>query len=137
MPASACQRSKRGIYAGAGGTFRLGQQIPKKVAMEVILTGQPISAARGLELGLVNRVVPAEALLDAALDLAEAICANAPLAVQASKRIANGISDGGVPADVEHWERTKAEGAVSMRSEDSMEGMRAFAEKRQPVWQGK
>lgn len=128
---------KRGIYAGAGGTFRLGQQIPKKVAMEVILTGQPISATRALELGLVNRVVPAESLLDSALDLAEVICANAPLAVQASKRIANGITDGGVAADDENWERTNTEGVTLMRSADSMEGMRAFAEKRQPIWQGK
>ncbi|KRE56055.1 enoyl-CoA hydratase [Arthrobacter sp. Soil736] len=128
---------KRGIYAGAGGAFRLGQQIPKKAAMEVILTGQPITAARALELGLVNRVVPAESVLDAALELAEAICANAPLAVQASKRIANGISAGTVAADDEHWQRNGAEGARLMSSQDAREGMQAFAEKREPVWQGK
>lgn len=128
---------KRGIYAGAGGAFRLGQQIPKKVATEIILTGQPITAARALELGLVNRVVPAESLLTEALKLAHSICANAPLAVQASKRIANGISDGSVVAEDEHWQRTEAEGVVLMNSQDSREGMRAFTEKRAPQWQGK
>src|SRR5215211_7050709 len=84
---------KRGIYAGAGGAFRLPQQLPKKVAMEMILTGEPITAQRALELRLVNRVVPRDDVLDAALELAERICANAPLAVQASKRIALGIVD--------------------------------------------
>jgi len=128
---------KRGIYAGAGGAFRLGQQIPKKVATEIILTGLPITAERALELGLVNRVVPAEFLLKEALALAEIICANAPLAVQASKRIAHGISDGSVGADDEHWQRSEAEGTSLLNSQDSREGLHAFAEKRPPQWQGR
>ena len=128
---------KRGILAGAGGAFRLGRQIPQKIAMEAILTGEPISAARALELGLVNRVVPAGQLLEAALGLAERIMANAPVSVQASKRIARGIADGAVPAEQADWDRTGAEGKIVMASADAREGMRAFADKRAPQWQGR
>jgi crotonobetainyl-CoA hydratase len=128
---------KRGIYAGAGGAFRLGRQIPPKIAMEAILTGEPIPAATALQLGLVNRVVPAGGLLDAAFDLAERIMSNAPVAVQASKRIARGISDGAVTAERDDWDRSHAEGQVIITSADAAEGMRAFAEKRAPRWQGK
>jgi crotonobetainyl-CoA hydratase len=128
---------KRGIYAGAGGAFRLGRQIPPKIAMEAILTGEPIPAAMALQLGLVNRVVPAEGLLDAAFDLAERIMSNAPVAVQASKRIARGISDGAVTSERDDWDRSHAEGQVIITSADAAEGMRAFAEKRAPRWQGK
>lgn len=128
---------KRGIFAGAGGAFRLPRQIPPKVAMEAMLTGQPIPAQRALELGLVNRVVPPDGLLDTAFALADAICENAPIAVQTSKRIARGITDGHVAAEDDDWARTAAEGTQLMRSEDAKEGMRAFAEKRAPQWQGR
>lgn len=128
---------KRGIFAGAGGAFRIGQQVPKKIGMEILLTGQPLPAHRALEIGLINRVVPQDEVLDAALELAALICENAPLAVQTTKRIANGITDGIVEADQTHWERSEREGQNLMRSADSMEGMRAFAEKRAPQWQGK
>ncbi|MFI5060124.1 MAG: crotonase/enoyl-CoA hydratase family protein [Actinomycetales bacterium] len=128
---------KRGIFAGAGGAFRLPRQIPQKVAMEAILTGQPIPAQRASELGLVNRVVPLENLLDEALALAELICQNAPLAVQTSKRIARGITDQHVAAEDGDWARTAAEGKNLMRSEDAREGMVAFAEKRAPQWKGR
>jgi len=127
---------KRGIFAGAGGTFRLPRQIPEKVAMEAILTGQPITAQRAHELGLVNRVVPLEGLLDEALALAASICENAPLAVQVSKRIARGITDGDIVAEATDWERTGVEGGHLMRSADAREGMLAFAEKRAPRWEG-
>lgn len=128
---------KRGIFAGAGGAFRLGRQIPKKIALEAMLTGQPISAARAHELGLVNRLVPQADVLDAAIELAELICENAPLAVQVTKRIANGITDGAIEAENNDWERSETEGQALMRSADALEGMRAFAEKRAPHWQGK
>jgi crotonobetainyl-CoA hydratase len=128
---------KRGIFAGAGGAFRLARQIPDKIAMEHLLTGLPMTAARALELGLVNRVVPAGQLLAAAFELADAIGENAPLAVQVSKRIARGISDGHIASDDEHWARTKSEAATLMRSADAAEGMRAFAEKRAPKWTGR
>ena len=78
--------------------------------MEMIMTGEPISARRALELGLVNRVVPPDELIDAAVALAEQICANAPLSVQASKRIACGIIDGRIPAEDDAWALSAAEG---------------------------
>jgi crotonobetainyl-CoA hydratase len=128
---------KRGIYAGAGGAFRLPRQIPVKVAMEAMLTGRPIPAARAYELGLVNAVVQAEKLLEAAFELADAINENAPLAVQATKRIARGIDDSTVPTEDRDWERSAREGKRLMASADAMEGMRAFAEKRAPRWEGR
>jgi crotonobetainyl-CoA hydratase len=128
---------KRGILAGAGGAFRLGRQIPEKIALEAILTGDPISARKALELGLVNRVVAPDQLLDAAFELAERIMANAPVSVQASKRIARGITEGTVAAERPDWERSQAEGHVVIASADAREGMRAFAEKRSPRWQGR
>jgi crotonobetainyl-CoA hydratase len=127
---------KRGILAGAGGAFRLVQQVPKKIAMEMLLTGDPISAPRALELGLVNAVVPRGDLIEAALALAGRIAVNAPLSVQSSKRIALGIADGRVAADAAAWEQTRIEAVALMRSDDAREGPRAFAEKRMPVWKG-
>lgn len=128
---------KRGILAAAGGAFRLVQQLPKKVAMEILLTGDPIDAARALELGLVNLVVPHDELLGAAMRLAERITVNAPLSVQASKRIALGIADGRIGSDDAGWALTRRESKVVMRSEDATEGPRAFAERRLPEWRGR
>lgn len=128
---------KRGILAAAGGAFRLGQQLPRKIAMEMMLTGEPISAPRALELGLVNAVVPQAQVMDAALKMAARITANAPLAVQASKRIALGIQHGEIASEAAAWAQTRAEIGTVMRSEDGREGPRAFAEKRAPVWQGR
>jgi crotonobetainyl-CoA:carnitine CoA-transferase CaiB-like acyl-CoA transferase/enoyl-CoA hydratase/carnithine racemase len=127
---------RRGIIAAAGGTFRLPRQIPSKVAMEAILTGRPITAARALELGLVNRVVPPERLLDEALALAEEIIENAPVAVQASKRIARGIDDGSYALEDEDWRRTERESRLVMTTHDAREGLQAFAQKRTPQWVG-
>lgn len=128
---------KRGIFAGAGGAFRLARQIPDKIAMEHLLTGLPMPAQRALELGLVNRVVGADQLLPAAFELADAICENAPLSVQVSKRIARGITDGRIPGEDDDWARTQAETGFLMSSADAAEGMRAFAEKRAPKWTGR
>ncbi|RSM47101.1 enoyl-CoA hydratase [Amycolatopsis balhimycina DSM 5908] len=128
---------KRGIFAGAGGAFRLPRQIPDKIAMEVMLTGEPLSARRALELGLVNRIVPFDELLPAAFALADRILANAPVAVQVTKRIAKGITGGKVAAEDADWARSATEGAFLMTTQDAREGMRAFAEKREPRWEGK
>jgi crotonobetainyl-CoA hydratase len=126
---------KRGILAGAGGAFRIGQQLPAKIAMQVLLTGEPLSARRALEFGLVNEVVPQDRTVDAALELAERICLNAPLSVQASKRIARGIVNGLMPAEDAAWALCEREGQALMHSADAKEGPLAFAEKRAPVWQ--
>lgn len=128
---------KRGIYAAAGGAFRIAQQLPIKVAMEILLTGEPFSAQRAHELGFANRVVPLEKLMETAIDLANRIAVNAPLSVQASKRIAMGIADGTIASDAAYWEANNREGRIVMQSEDAKEGPLAFAQKRQPVWQAK
>jgi crotonobetainyl-CoA hydratase len=128
---------RRGIIAGAGGLFRLPAQIPKKVAMAMILTGEPITARRALELGLVNQVVPQADVVKAALGLAGKITLNAPLAVQASTRIANDIHDGRVPAETGPWELSRSEGLAVMQTADAAEGPRAFAAKRTPRWEAR
>ncbi len=128
---------KRGILAAAGGAFRLVRQIPQKQAMEMLLTGDPISADEAKALGLVNQVVPLDGLLDAAFALAERITVNAPLSVQASKRIALGIEDGRLPGDDPQWARNARETKAVFTSEDAKEGPKAFAEKRPPVWKAR
>lgn len=128
---------KRGILAAAGGAFRLPRQIPRKIAMEMILTGRPISAADAHHWGLVNRVTSQDSLMATALALAEEICVNAPLSVRSSKRIAYGAAEGGPPDEALFWQLTAAESDVVRRSADAAEGTLAFAEKRTPVWQGR
>ncbi|WP_102143192.1 crotonase/enoyl-CoA hydratase family protein [Mycobacterium hubeiense] len=128
---------KRGLIAGAGGVFRIVEQLPRKVAMELVFTGEPMSAAEALKWGLINQVVPDGAVVDAALALAQRITVNAPLAVQASKRVAYGADGGAIPAENPSWERTAREFGVLLESEDAKEGPLAFAEKRQPNWKAR
>lgn len=128
---------KRGLIAGAGGLFRLPQQIPRKLALELTFTGEPLPAQRALQLGLVNHVVRPNEVLDRALSLARTIGQNAPLAVQASKRVAKRIVDGTVGPEAADWEMTAQEFRKLQESDDALEGPRAFAEKRAPVWTGR
>ncbi|NTY58235.1 crotonase/enoyl-CoA hydratase family protein [Mycolicibacterium sphagni] len=128
---------KRGLVAAAGGVFRIVDQLPRKVAMHLLFTGEPITAAEALEWGLINEVVPDGTVVDAALALAQRITVNAPLAVQASKRVAVGVDDGVITADEIGWTRTMKEIGALMKSEDAKEGPLAFAEKRQPVWKAR
>jgi crotonobetainyl-CoA hydratase len=128
---------KRGLIAAAGGVFRIVDHLPRKVAMELILTGEPMSSADALKWGLINQVVPDGTAVDAALALAERITVNAPLAFWASKRVAMGVDDGVITGDEPGWARTMREIGTLMRSEDAKEGPLAFAEKRQPVWKAK
>jgi enoyl-CoA hydratase/carnithine racemase len=125
---------KRGMVAAAGGVIRLPRNIPRAVALEIALTGEPISARRGYELGLVNRVVEPGRALAAAQELAGLIAANAPLAVKLSKTIMYESADW----PTERWFEHQAPMAELIRdSEDAAEGARAFAEKRPPVWTGR
>jgi crotonobetainyl-CoA hydratase len=128
---------KRGFVAAAGGAFRIVEQLPRKVGMELLLTGNAISADRALALGLVNQVVSPHAVMTEAMKLAECLAANAPLAVQASKRIAQGIQDGRIAQEQSCWETSRRESARVWQSEDAREGPRAFAARRLPVWQGR
>ena len=125
---------KRGLIAGAGGLMRLPAQIPSRLAMEMALTGELITAQRAYEIGLVNRVVEKGKALDAALEMAKLIAANGPLATAASKKVINESVDW--PLD-EQFERQGPIMAEVGTSEDAIEGATAFAEKRAPVWKGK
>lgn len=125
---------KRGLAAAAGGLVRLPRQLPYRVAMELILTGDMFPAPRAYAYGLVNRLTkPGEALAEAK-KLAQSIAANGPLSVAASKRVVVESQDW--PAD-ELWERQAALTEHIFSSADAREGSAAFAEKRKPVWQGK
>ncbi|RBY87014.1 enoyl-CoA hydratase [Blastococcus sp. TF02A-26] len=128
---------KVGMVAADGGPFRALAQLPQRIGMELVLTGEPITAARALELHLVNRVVPGDQLMDTALELAGRIAANAPLAVRASKRIALGLRDGERPGERLHWDLTREAAHAIAGSADAEEGVRAFLEKRPPHWTGR
>jgi enoyl-CoA hydratase len=124
---------KRGLVAGGGGLLRLPQRIPYQIAMELALTGENLSAVRAHELGLVNVLAEPGHVLEAAIELAERITANGPLAVAATKRI---ITESRAWSPEEQWnEQTKILMPV-FASKDAQEGAVAFAEKRAPNWTG-
>ena len=125
---------KRSLVAAAGGLFRLPRAIPRNIAMEATLTGDPISAERAYHFGLVNELVPAGEAVKAALGLAERICANAPLAVRASREV---VLKAYSESDEELWRLSGSGFAKLVSTEDFMEGPRAFIEKRAPQWKGR
>jgi len=125
---------KRNLIAGAGGLFRLPRAIGQAAAMEAILTGEPIPAERAHQLGLINRLVPAGGAMDAAQQLADQICACAPLAVWASRRVV--LASAWADDDTLKKMTNQAFGEV-LASEDTKEGLTAFIEKRPPNWSGR
>jgi enoyl-CoA hydratase len=125
---------KRSLVAAAGGLFRLPRVLPRNIALEMAMTGDPIDAERAYGFGMVNQLVEPGEVIDAALALAERICANAPLAVRASRRV---VLDGANADDAAAWDMTNAAMAKIVSSEDFQEGPRAFIEKRPPSWKGR
>jgi len=124
---------KRSLVAAGGGLLRLPRVLPRNIAYEMALTGEPITADRGHQLGLVNRLSEPGEALPTALTLAAAISANGPLALKASKRILRESADW---PDSEFFSRQEAITGPVFASHDAAEGATAFAEKRAPVWRG-
>jgi enoyl-CoA hydratase/carnithine racemase len=124
--------TKRGLFAARGGMF-LAARIPVAIALELVLTGDPIDASRAYALGLINQVTPPEQVLPAAVDMAARIAKNGPLAVAASRELVRlAMTDATAAAQRQAELRTRV-----FESLDAKEGARAFVEKRDPVWQGR
>jgi enoyl-CoA hydratase/carnithine racemase len=107
--------------------------VPRRIAMELVLTGSPLSAARAYELGFVNRLAEPAELVAVTQTLAEQIAANAPLSVAAGKKTVDLVGQYGLSEAFEHAENIWAPVYLSA---DAQEGMQAFADKRTPVWKG-
>lgn len=123
-----------GLIPTCAGLFRAPNAFPLNLARELIFTGAPISASRAYEAGFVNRLAAPGEAVNAAIELAEQICANAPVSVQACVAAVNAI----VGADDDDgWEATKTASAAMRGTHDAGEGVRAFLEKRKPVWTGR
>ena len=125
---------KLGIMPGWGGTQRLPRLVGRGPALEMLLTGDPIDAARALSCGLVTRIVPAGRLREEALALAGLLAQRRPLAVAAVKRAVRSGSDGSLAGGLR---REREEFARLLGSEDAREGLSAFLEKRPPTWRGR
>jgi enoyl-CoA hydratase len=123
---------KRSLVAAGGGLLALPSIIGQRMAMELALTGDFISASRAYEIGFVNRVTEGPAL-DAALELAARVAANGPLALIATKRIINERPDW---SSAEMWKKQAEIAMPVLTSNDAREGAAAFAEKRKPNWTG-
>ena len=123
-----------GVIPTCAGLFRAPRALPLNVARQLVLTGRPIDARRAYEVGLVNVLTEPGGALDDALRLAEDICANAPVSVQACLAALNRLAADDDPLG---WDETTQAMAVVMRSADALEGVGAFLEKRPPKWTGR
>ena len=126
--------AKRGLAAAAGGLLRLPRLIPQRIAMEMALTGDMVTAGHLAQFGLINQLTEPGAALEAAKILARRIIANAPLSVAASKRVIVEQQDWTL---AEMWDRQAEITAPILASSDAREGAAAFAERRPAAWQGK
>lgn len=124
----------RGIIPAGGGLAKLARQVPWAKAAEIVLVGDRISARSAAEMGLVNRLVPSDQVLDEALKLARRMAENGPLAMRKAKEVM--ITSNGLPLDDAYKIESRAAGVV-MASEDAVEGPRAFMEKRSPNFTGR
>ena len=125
---------KRGLIAGEGGVIRLPQRIPYHVALKVLLTGEPISAADAKQYGLLSELTASGAALAGAQELAASIAGNAPLALAKVKQVlreTQGLND------TEAFTRQAEDASSLLNTEEAHEGALAFAEKRAPVWRGR
>jgi len=120
-----------GLIPAAGGAIRLPRHIPRKLALELLLTGDPIDAGRCFELGLVNRVVARARVLDAALELAERIALGGPRAVRAAKLVGTATAE-----EDELWALNDKIQEGIRGSDEMREGLLSFVEKRPPAWRG-
>jgi len=125
---------RRGLAARGGGVFRLPRRLPHMLAMELIMTGAPLEAERAAQAGLLNRLVETGQALTAALEFATQIAANAPMSVRASKRVA--IESADWPA-ADSFRRQADYLEPVFGSRDAAEGVAAFRERRDPVWEDK
>jgi enoyl-CoA hydratase len=123
--------AKRGLLAAAGGPIRLAKRIPTALALEIVMTGDPITAERAHQVGLVNRLAHSDDVVDVAVDLAERIMENSPSAVRAGRALVRGAVDRDEAAG---WELTSELARTLIATGDAIEGATAFAEKREPVW---
>lgn len=126
-----------GLFAGAGGAIRIRRALPEKVAMDMLLTGDPINAEAAHRYGLVSRLCEPGQARGEAESVARTIAANAPLAVRAAKELALKLADGRADGEQEAWMRNARAFDSILSSEDAREGALAFAQKRAPQWRGR
>lgn len=125
---------KVGLVAAAGGLLRLPRRIPHHIAMQMVLTGEPLTAGRAHELGLVNELTEPGRALDRTLEIAEQIAANAPIALRLTKAIA---TQAPLLPEPQAWALQDEISQPIFDTEDAREGATAFAQRRAPIWRGR